>query len=168
MQAAKNTVVAISYQLRTEPNGEVRDEATKEQPFQFLFGHQNVLDLFEKNLEGKVAGNQFQFVLTPENGYGERDEMAVIKLEKAAFVMDGQDASDMIQLGNIIPLQDQNGHPHQGRITEIGTNDVTIDMNHPFAGETLYFSGEVVEVRQAHETEIAHGHIHAHGDHSHH
>lgn len=168
MQAAKDTVVSIAYQLRTEPNGEVKDEATKDHPFQFLFGHQNVLDLFEKNLEGKVAGNQFSFTLTPEQGYGEHEPNAIIKLEKAAFVMDGQDASDMIRIGNIIPLQDQNGHPHQGIITGIGDTHVDIDMNHPFAGQTLYFSGEVLDVRNAHESEIAHGHIHAHGDHSHH
>lgn len=168
MKAAPGTVLSISYQLRTEPNGPVMDEATKDSPFDFLVGYGNVLDLFEKNLEGKIAGNQFSFVLTPEQGYGEIDPQAVVKLPKDAFQMDGQDASHMIEIGNIIPLQDQNGNPFQGRITVIEEAEVTIDMNHPFAGKTLYFSGEVLNVREAHESEKQHGHVHAGGDHSHH
>ncbi len=70
MKAAPNTVVKLTYQLRTEPNGQVMDEADKDNPFAFLFGHNNVLDKFEKNLEGLIAGNQFSFTLTPEEGYG--------------------------------------------------------------------------------------------------
>ena len=63
MQAAPNTVLKITYQLRTEPNGEIMDSADASHPFSFLFGHNNVLELFEQNLEGKIAGNQFSFVL---------------------------------------------------------------------------------------------------------
>ena len=168
MQAAKDTVVALAYQLRTELNGSVMDEATKDQPFEFLVGYENVLSHFETNLVGLVAGNQFQFSIKAEEGYGAYIQEAVIELEKSAFAMEGEEASSMIQLGNIIPLQDQNGQPHQGRITAIGETVVTIDMNHPFAGKDLHFSGEVVAVRAAHANEIQHGHVHSGGDHSHH
>lgn len=168
MKATKNMVVALTYQLRNEPNGQVMDEATADAPFEFLFGHGNVLEKFEGNLEGLIAGNQFQFVLSPADGYGEFDSEALIKMSKSDFNFDGQDASHLIEVGNIIPLQDQHGNPFQGRITEITGETVEIDLNHPFAGKTLYFSGEVVGVRPAHETELAHGHIHHGGDHSHH
>lgn len=168
MKATKNTVVALTYQLRNEPNGPIMDEATADSPFQFLFGYGNVLDKFEQNLEGLIPGNQFSFVLTPGEGYGEFDPEAVIKMNKSDFQFEGEDASHLIEVGNLIPLQDQYGNPFQGRITEIGDEDVTIDLNHPFAGKTLYFSGELKDVREAHKTEIEHGHIHAHGDHSHH
>lgn len=168
MKAANNTVVSLAYELRTEPNGPVMDEATADAPFDFLFGHGNVLDKFENNLEGLEAGGKFQFVLSPVEGYGEVDPEAIIKMSKNDFQFEGEDASHLIEVGNIIPLQDQHGNPFQGRITEIGEVEVTIDLNHPFAGHTLYFSGEVVGVREAHPSELEHGHIHHHGDHSHH
>jgi FKBP-type peptidyl-prolyl cis-trans isomerase SlyD len=168
MKATTNSVVSLVYQLRTEPNGPVMDEATADSPFEFLFGHGNVLDKFESNLNGLVAGNQFHFVLDAADGYGEFDPAAIIKMNKADFEFEGHDASHLIEVGNLIPLQDQYGNPFQGRITEIGPDDVTIDLNHPFAGKTLHFSGEVVGVREAHPSELEHGHIHHGGDHSHH
>lgn len=168
MKATKDSVVSLVYQLRNEPNGPVMDEATADAPFDFLFGHGNVLDKFESNLDGLVAGNQFHFVLTPEEGYGEFDAEAIIKMKKSDFQFEGEDASHLIEVGNLIPLQDQFGNPFQGRITAISDDDVTIDLNHPFAGKTLYFSGEVVGVREAHPSELEHGHIHHGGDHAHH
>ena len=60
------------------------------------------------------------------------------------------------------------GNIYKGRIVNIAGDKVTVDLNHPFAGKTLYFSGEVIEVREAHPVEIEHGHVHEHGDHSHH
>lgn len=168
MKAAPNTVVKLSYELRTEPNGQVMDAATKESPFAFLFGHGNVLELFEKNLEGLIAGNQFNFSLSAEDGYGEYDEQAVIQLDKAVFSVDGKVQDDMIFVGNIVPLQDQHGNPFQGRIVAVTDDKVTVDLNHPFAGKPLLFSGEIIEVREAHPVEIEHGHVHEHGDHSHH
>ena len=168
MKAAPDTVVKITYQLRTEPEGQVMDSADTETPFTFLFGHQNVLEKFEQNLEGLIAGNQFTFTLTPEEGYGEYDNEAVIQLDKSVFSHEGQVMEEMLFVGNIVPLQDQHGNPFQGRIVNIEDNEVVVDLNHPFAGKTLYFSGEVVEVRQAHPVEIEHGHVHEQGDHSHH
>jgi FKBP-type peptidyl-prolyl cis-trans isomerase SlyD len=168
MKAAPDTVVKITYELRTEPQGPVVDAADKESPFAFLFGHNNVLELFEKNLEGLIAGNQFTFTLTPEEGYGEYDNEALIQLEKSMFSHEGKLMDDMLFVGNIVPLQDQHGNPFQGRIVNITDESVSVDLNHPFAGKTLYFSGEVVEVRQAHPVELEHGHVHEHGDHSHH
>lgn len=168
MKAANDTVVKITYQLRTEPNGEVMDAADETQPFTFLFGHSNVLDGFEKNLEGLIAGNQFNFELSATDGYGEYDTEAVVHLDKSVFAVDGVVQDDMLFVGNIVPLQDQHGNPFQGRVIEIADDKVTIDLNHPFAGKPLFFSGTVLEVREANQVEIEHGHVHEHGDHSHH
>lgn len=168
MKAAPDTVVKITYELRTEPQGQVMDAADKDSPFAFLFGHNNVLELFEKNLEGLIAGNQFNFILSPEEGYGEYDNEALIQLDKSVFTHEGQVMEDMLFVGNVVPLQDQHGNPFQGRIVNVTDENVSVDLNHPFAGKTLYFSGEVMEVRAAHPVEIEHGHVHEHGDHSHH
>lgn len=168
MKAAPNTVVKLAYELRTEPQGQVMDSADKESPFSFLFGHNNVLELFEKNLEGLIAGNQFNFTLTAEQGYGEYDNEALIQLDKSVFSHEGQVMEDMLFVGNIVPLQDQFGNPFQGRIVNVTDDKISVDLNHPFAGKPLYFSGEVIEVREAHPVELEHGHVHEHGDHSHH
>lgn len=168
MKVENDMVVSVSYQLRTEAGGEIQDEATKEAPFEFLVGHGNVLELFEKNLKDKAIGDTFSFVLPAADGYGEYDNEAKVILQKSDFVIEGEDASHLIEIGNVIPLQDNFGNPHQGRITAVADTEVTIDMNHPFAGKTLHFSGEVVGLRAAHPNEIAHGHVHSHGDHSHH
>ena len=167
MKAAKDTVVKVFYELRTEEQGPVMDSSSREQPFAFLFGYGNVLDLFEKNLEGLVAGNTFRFILQPEEGYGVFDENAVIQLPKSVFEVDGVLQEDMLFEGNVIPLQDQNGQPFQGLVKAIGDASVTVDLNHPFAGKTLHFSGEVIEVREAHPIEIEHGHVHENGNHHH-
>ena len=168
MPVSPDKVVSISYQLRTEANGPIMDEAPKDSPFDFLCGHGNLLDKFEEHLFGLEIGKTFEFILSPEEGYGEYEQEAVITMPKEAFVLDGQDASDMIVVGNIIPLQDQNGQSFQGKITAIGDVDVTIDMNHPFAGKHLFFSGEILAIREAHANELSHGHVHSGGDHSHH
>ena len=168
MKAAPKTVVKLIYELRNEPQGQVMDSADRENPFAFLFGYNNVLELFEKNLEGLAAGNQFNFALTAEEGYGAYDEQAVIQLDKAVFSVDGKVQEEMLFVGNIVPLQDQHGNPFQGRVVNIAEDKVTLDLNHPFAGKPLLFSGEIIEVREAHPVELEHGHVHEHGDHSHH
>jgi FKBP-type peptidyl-prolyl cis-trans isomerase SlyD len=168
MKTANNTVVKITYELRTEPNGEVKDAADRQSPFAFLFGHNNVLDKFEQNLVGLLPGNQFKFTLTPEEGYGEYDNEAVIELEKSTFSVDGVIQEEMLFVGNVIPLQDQHGNPFQGRVVNVSDDKITVDLNHPFAGKSLYFNGTIVDVREANPVEIEHGHVHDNGEHHHH
>ncbi|MCS6933916.1 MAG: FKBP-type peptidyl-prolyl cis-trans isomerase [Chitinophagales bacterium] len=167
MQISHNKVVSITYELRLEPDGDVVDRADRQNPFSFLFGHQNVLEKFEENLAGKSVGNKFDFVLSPAEGYGDYEEEAVLQLNRSFFSHNGVIQEDMIFVGNVIPLMDQDGNPFHGRIVNIVNDNVTVDLNHPLAGKTLYFSGEVVDVRDAHPMEIQHGHVHPHGNHHH-
>lgn len=167
MKAAANTVVKISYELRTEPQGEVFDSADRNNPLVFLHGHRNLLDKFEKNIEGLIAGEQFSFELTPLEGYGEYDLNAFAKLDKGMFAGSPVPQEQILFVGNIVPLQDQHGNQFEGRITTISETEVVVDMNHPLAGKTLFFSGEVLEVRAAQPEEIAHGHVHEGGHHHH-
>ena len=167
MKAGLNAVVKITYELRTEINGDVVDAANREEPLSFLFGHKNLLDRFEKNLEGLVAGNEFKFEIGPGEGYGEYDLNALLQLDKKMFEDSGVPEKDVLFVGNVIPLQDQNGNHFEGKISGITDEQVTVDMNHPLAGKTLYFSGEILEVRDAHPSEIEHGHTHEGGHHHH-
>lgn len=167
MKAALNTVVKVTYELRTEPEGDVFDAAGNDSPLTFLFGHKTLLDRFEKNIEGLVAGNEFKFAIEPAEGYGHYDMESFVKLDKKMFEGSGVPQDQFLYVGSVIPLADQHGNQFEGKITDISTEQVTVDMNHPLAGKTLYFSGQVIEVREAHPSEIAHGHVHEGGGHHH-
>ena len=161
MKATQDTVVKISYQLRTEPNGKIVDEAHAHQPFSFLFGHQNVLPKFEQALNNLGSGDDFTFTLTPEEGYGVHNPEAIVELDVNTFANeDGQIPQEIIAVGSMIPLQDNNGNRYQGIITAHDGDVVIVDLNHPMAGKTLYFSGSVIEVRTANAEELQHGHVH--------
>ncbi len=168
MKATANTVVKISYQLRTEPNGKIVDEASVHQPFAFLFGHQNVLPKFEQALANLGSGDDFTFTLTPEEGYGVHNPEAIVELDTNMFANeDGEIPQEILAIGSVIPLQDNNGNRYQGLITAHNDDKVIVDLNHPMAGKTLYFSGSVIEVRTASEEEVAHGHVHDGSNHHH-
>ncbi len=166
MQSTKDHVISITYQLRTEADGPIADEATTEAPFSFLLGHGNVLPKFEQALMGVSVGDTFAFVLNPEEGYGPVDPTALVALDINMFTNeDGAIAYDMLVIGNVLPLRDNQGNQFRAVITNVDNENVHVDLNHPMAGKTLHFSGAVLTIREATAEEIAHGHVH---DGSHH
>lgn len=171
MKIEKDTVVTVSYRLHAEVNGgtkEFIEETTAERPFVFLYGYQGVIEDFEKNLKGLTVGQAFDFVVSPENGYGDIDEDAIVDLPYEVFAIDGQVDKSMLTVGSILPMSDNNGRQFEGKILETSEEGVTMDFNHPMAGKTLYFSGSVTDVRPATREELAHGHVHGPGGHHHH
>ncbi|MEY4876239.1 MAG: hypothetical protein RL708_1388 [Bacteroidota bacterium] len=161
MKSTQNSVVKISYQLRTEVNGPIVDEANIERPFSFLLGHHNVLPKFEQALTDLQQGDTFAFTLTAEEGYGVHNPESIVELDMNMFANEkGEIEQDIIAIGNMIPLQDNEGNRYQGTIKAHYDAKVSVDMNHPMAGKTLYFSGSVLEVRAATSEELEHGHVH--------
>ncbi len=122
---------------------------------------------FEQNLDGLVKGDTYEFTINSEEGYGVRNDEAIVELSKEIFVVDGSIREDLLIVGNIIPLQDQEGNPMNGVVKEVKEEHVVIDFNHPMAGKTLFFSGSVLDVREASAEEIEHGHVHGPGGHNH-
>lgn len=170
MQVAKNKVVSLTYELQVDDeNGEktLVEKVEKDQPLVFLFGAGSMLPEFEKNLDGKSAGDTFAFSIDPENGYGEFDEEAVVDLPKDIFKVDDKIEEGMLEVGNVIPMTDQQGHRLQGRVVEVMDDAVTMDFNHPLAGMDMHFAGQIVNVRSATLEEISHGHVHGEGGHQH-
>ena len=82
---------------------------------------------------------------------------------KFIFEIEGKFADDMIQVGGIIPMQDQNGNPLRGTVTSITEDSVVMDFNHPLAGQTMHFIGSVISVRNATPDELSHGHVQGEG-----
>ncbi len=153
-------VVSLTYELRLDQEGsEVVDQAAREKPLTFLYGAGQLLPAFEAKIKDLKTGDAFSFQLAPADGYGEVEEQFFVELPKDIFMQDGK-LIDELQVGNYIPMTDPQGNQLQGKVVTIGDETVTMDFNHPLAGRTLFFTGEVVDVRDATEDELAHGHAH--------
>ena len=159
MKVAKNTVVSIAYQVRTQ-DGVLVDEAPANQPLEYLQGHNNLIIGLENALEGKEVGDKFEVRVQPEEGYGEYNENMVQRVPKEVF-----QGVDEVVVGMRF-LADTDIGPVPVVITEVDGDEVVVDGNHMLAGQELHFTVEVVGTREATLEEIAHGHVH--GEHDHH
>lgn len=152
----KNKYIAVTYRLYVDgDNGkEMVEEAKADQPFQFITGFGIALDAFEKNIANLEKGEKFSFSLTKDEAYGDYEKARVLDLEREMFNVNGHFDREHIYVDAIIPLQNADGNRFYGRVLEIGEEKVKVDLNHPLAGETLHFEGEVTESREATNQEI--------------
>lgn len=161
MVVSDKKVVSLSYELRlNSKDGDVVEKVEKGSPLTFLFGSGSLLPKFEDNLAGLKVGESFDFNLVSEDAYGEFDERSVIDIPLQAFQAEGKVDYDLVKVGNNIPMQDSSGNRLVGVVKEIGDEKVKMDFNHPLAGQHLFFKGEITELRDATDEEIAHGHLH--------
>ena len=157
MKISQNKYVVLAYDLNVgdDDEKELMEQATIEQPMEFIFGTNSMLDAFEKQLEGKEAGTEFNFHLTPDDAYGEYDDAQILELPKNIFEIEGKIDSNVLFEGNVVPMMDSSGSRLMGSVVSIGDDFVTMDFNHPLAGENMYFSGKVLDVRESTAEEIA-------------
>lgn len=166
MKAEKNNIVSIVYELRSgSKKGEVVESLDSANPLTFLFGSGGLLPKFEENLDGLKKGDGFEFLLDSEDAYGPVVENAIVHVPKNIFEVDGKTDENILQLGSIVPMMDGEGRRMNGKILDIQEEVVQMDFNHPMAGQTLHFSGEVADVREATEEELSHGHVHGNDEH---
>ncbi len=166
MPIAQNNVVFISYQLAfPDENGQpdVVEIVDDKEPMVFIHGLSGLPEAFEKNLLGLNEGDTFDFSISAEDAYGNVDPNAIIQLPKSIFQAEGQTADDILQIGNFIPMTDDQGNRMQGLVVAIEGESVTMDFNHPLAEKTLMFQGKILKIREATPEEIAHGHVHGEG-----
>lgn len=170
MKIEVNKVVSVTYRLEANPEGQEKkhiETAGADRPLTFLFGAGGLIPAFEENLAGLVVGNNFSFSIDAANAYGELEPEALVDIPMDVFKVDGVIDMSMLKIGNMIPMSDRDGNRLDGRVTAINGDTVKMDFNHPLAGHNLHFSGEVIEVREASEEELAHGHAHTPGMHEH-
>jgi FKBP-type peptidyl-prolyl cis-trans isomerase SlyD len=159
MQIAKHTVVSIHYTLRND-EGTVLDSSTGKDPLHYIQGIGNLIPGMEEGLEGKQKGDKLEIKVSPEKGYGERNDDLIQKVPRSSF--GDQDVRPGMQ------FQAQSSQGAQVvTVTEVGLENITVDGNHPLAGVPLNFSVEVMEVRSATKDELDHGHVHGPGGHHH-
>ncbi len=168
MKVGNNKVVTMTYTLqRNDAQGEVIQKVDESRPFVQLFGVGALLPAFETNLAGLESGDTFGFSLTAEEGYGNPSDEAILKLDKKIFEIDGVFDPEMVAVGKVITMQDNQGNPLDGKVLAVEEDSVIMDFNHPLAGENLYFSGAILDVRDATPEELTHGHVHGAGGHNH-
>ncbi|MDQ8053673.1 MAG: peptidylprolyl isomerase [Pedobacter sp.] len=166
MKITQNTVVSLTYELHTTtPEGQqvFVEKAEEQQPLVFLYGVGMMLPKFEEHLAGLGAGDEYSFELTPADGYGEIDATAHVDLPIDMFKEAGD---NMPNVGDVIPLQDNQGNQFRAGVTGIHETHVSVDLNHPMAGKNLIFSGKILSVREATQEELSHGHAHGADGHS--
>jgi FKBP-type peptidyl-prolyl cis-trans isomerase SlyD len=157
MKIETNKYVTLAYDLHVgdDDERELMESATKEAPLEFIFGTNSMLQSFEDQVEGKVAGDTFSFTLTPDEAYGDFDEEKIIDLPKNIFQVDGEIDEDLLFEGNTIPMMDTEGNKMMGSVIEVKDDVVSMDFNHPLSGEIMHFTGNVINVRDASTEEIA-------------
>ena len=154
-------VVSLTYVLKLD-DGEVIDAAGADEPLLYLHGADNIIPGLERELTGMGINESKQVTVAPENGYGEYEEEAVQELPRDMFPADAELAVDAM-----LTLRDEEGRLFDVTVADLDDDTVTLDFNHPLAGETLYFDVTVIALREPTAEERAHGHPHVPGMHAH-
>ena len=161
MTIAANKAVSIHYTL-TNDAGEVIDSSAGGAPLVYLQGAGNIIPGLEKALVGKAVGDELEVSVEPEDAYGEYSAELVSTLSSSMF-----EGVDQLEVGMQFHASAPDGQMQIVTIRDLDGDDVTVDGNHPLAGQRLNFKVKVVAIRDASEEEIAHGHVHGEGGHQH-
>ena len=138
---ADGNVVKLHYTLTVE--GKVVDNTREREPFMFLVGAEQVIPGFEKALKGMVVGEKKSFQISPDEGYGQENEEGIDEVFKENLPPDLEPV-----VGMTLYATGAQGQTIPGRITEVRQDSVVISINHPFAGKTLDYEVEIVEIQQ--------------------
>ncbi len=160
MQIESNSVVTLHYTLK-DNDGNIIDQSD-DGSFLYMHGAMNIIPGLENALAGKSAGDEISVKVSPEEGYGVKDEARIQEVPKDMF-----DSADDIQVGVQFHAQGPDGSAVVVTVIEVKDDAVVIDANHALAGVDLNFEVKIVDVREASEEEIEHGHVHGPHGHQH-
>jgi FKBP-type peptidyl-prolyl cis-trans isomerase SlyD len=160
MSIQQDQVVSIHYTLKNDA-GEVLDGSAEGEPLTYLHGHGNLIAGLERELTGKKAGDKLQVKIPPADGYGEYDKALIQKVPRRALK-----GIAKITVGMRLQAQTEHG-VRAVTVSHVAGDMVTLDGNHPLAGQNLNFDVEVADVRPASAEELSHGHVHGPGGHHH-
>lgn len=145
--------VEYAYTVTNAADGSLLFEATTAHPDQMVFGaSQEVIPALANAMEGLGQGDRFEITLPPEAAFGDLNPDYIMELDRTVFSEDGK-LPEQVKVGAALPMMTGEGYRIVGVVKEIG-DKVTMDFNHPFAGLTVTFQGEVVKVRPATEEDI--------------
>lgn len=160
MKIEKDKVVLMHYTL-TDSEGNVIGSTEGDVPMAYMQGKGNIIPGLEVEMEGKKAGDKFKVNLSAENAYGKHNPELLNVVDKSVFQGDEE-----ITIGLKVNVQTSNGDSI-AVVSAFDDKTITLDLNHPLANKDLTFDVEIVEIREATETEKEHGHVHGPGGHHH-
>jgi FKBP-type peptidyl-prolyl cis-trans isomerase SlyD len=160
MQIERDAVVSFHYRL-SDAEGTLSETSQGREPVTYLHGHGAIVHGLEKEMNGRKAGDSFQARVSPEFGYGYRDERMQQRVPIKHLIRPGK-----LAIGSAVAVNTSQGQ-QRGIVRKLGHFNVDVDFNHPLAGKTLIFDIEIVEVREATAEEIEHRHVHGPGGHAH-
>jgi FKBP-type peptidyl-prolyl cis-trans isomerase SlyD len=155
MTVENQKVITINYTLKNA-EGEIIDQSN-DGSFCYLHGAQNIIPGLENALTGKAKDEKINIVIPPEEAYGEYNAAITQIVDRAMF------GDQELEVGMQFQAQGEDGGMILITISAIDGDNITIDGNHPLAGVTLHYDVHVVDVRDATEEELSHGHVHSHG-----
>ena len=161
MPLKSNQVVTMNFTLKDDA-GNVLDTTEGNESFSFISGNKQILPKLEEKVGEMLIGSKKEVVLKPEDGYGIYQEDAVRIVKRSEFPSDIE-----IGKGMSFMAKSPQGNDMQFLVKEINGDDITVDFNHPLAGKTLHFNLELLNLRDATEEELAHGHVHGADGHHH-
>jgi len=145
MKIEKNSRVKLAYTLKYDnANGDIIEHIVAENPLEVIIGDEDLIEKFEEKIMGKKKGDVFEFILSPENAYGNYDEEGIVSIPKAELMEDVEGVE--ISEGMIVPIVTDDDEEMEAVVLEIDGDIITLDFNHPLAGETLYFSGQIIDI----------------------
>lgn len=160
MKVEKNKVVAIHYTLKDDA-GNVLDSSEGKDPLAYIQGVGQLIPGLETQLEGKEKGSKVAATVLPADSYGDyRDDMVFV------VGKDGFQGTEELAVGMQVEVELDQGKSI-AIVSKIEGENVSLDLNHPLAGQTLHFDVDLMDVRDATEEELSHGHVHGPGGHQH-
>jgi FKBP-type peptidyl-prolyl cis-trans isomerase SlyD len=156
MQVKKNSVVSIFYVLKDD-KGQILDQNEANQPLVYLHGCGQLLPALESKMEGAKSGDKIVAAIEAKNGYGEYDKELVFEVKRSDFPAD-----ETLEPGMQFHAHNEDG-TEVITIVKIEGDKVTVDANHPLAGQGLNFDVTITDVREATPQELEHGHVHGDG-----
>ena len=156
---AENHVVSIEFELH-DTEGALVDSSHESGPLSYLHGQGQILPGLERALDGKPVGHEARIEVTPDDGFGPRDEQLMFKVPRDRFDFEPS-------VGQVLQAENPSGMSAPFQVVAVEADGVTLDGNHPMAGKHLVFDVKVVSLREASAEELEHGHAHDEHGHSH-
>ncbi len=148
MKIEKGKIVNLTYDLHLNGfEGELVESTKPENPLVFVYGDGNMLESFESKIKDLSKGDNFKFSLSKDEAYGDEIEDAIAEFPKDVFLQ--EEMTELPKVGEHVPMQDAEGNRFDGIVTEIKDSSVVVDFNHPLAGEDLYFTGKIIDVKDS-------------------
>ncbi len=163
MRAASQKVVTLAYMVKDDA-GQVLESSDQGELLNYIHGSGNIVPGLERALEGKIVGDKVSVAVAPEEAYGPRDPELVQTIPTRQVQIDDK---TKIKVGGRYKAWLSSGS-FKVEVTAIAGDQVTVDGNHPLAGQTLHFDVQVLAIRDATPEELTHGHVHSAGDPHHH